>query len=48
MFSTNGTVATRFTFESPVFLEGDNTEYAICLASWSTKYRSIHIKDWRI
>ena len=37
--STNGTVATRFTFESPVYLEGDNTEYAICLASWSTKYK---------
>jgi len=37
--SQNGTVATRFTFESPVYLEGDNTEYAICLASWSTKYK---------
>ena len=37
--STNGTVATRFTFESPVYLEGDNTEYAIALASWSTKYK---------
>ena len=37
--STNGTVATRFTFESPVYLEGENTEYAICLASWSTKYK---------
>jgi len=37
--STNGTVATRFTFEAPVYLEGDNTEYAICLASWSTKYK---------
>ena len=36
--STNGTVATRFNFEAPVYLEGDNTEYAICLASWSTKY----------
>ena len=37
--STNGTVATRFTFEAPVFLEGDNSEYAITLASWSTKYK---------
>ena len=37
--STNGTVATRFNFEAPVYLEGDNTEYAICLASWSTKYK---------
>ncbi len=36
--SSNGTVATRFNFEAPVYLEGDNTEYAICLASWSTKY----------
>ena len=39
MYPTNGTVATRFTFEAPVYLEGDNTEYAICLASWSTKYK---------
>jgi len=37
--STNGTVPTRFTFEAPVFLEGDNSEYAITLASWSTKYK---------
>ena len=37
--STNGTVATRFTFDAPVYLEGDNTEYAITLASWSTKYK---------
>jgi len=37
--SANGTVPTRFTFEAPVYLEGDNTEYAICLASWSTKYK---------
>jgi len=37
--STNGTIATRFNFEAPVYLEGDNTEYAICLASWSTKYK---------
>ncbi len=37
--STNGTVATRFTFDAPVYLEGDNTEYCITLASWSTKYK---------
>ena len=37
--SQNGTVATRFTFEAPVYLEGSNTEYAIALASWSTKYK---------
>ena len=37
--SQNGTVATRFTFEAPVYLEGANTEYAIALASWSTKYK---------
>ncbi len=37
--SQNGTVATRFDFEAPVYLEGSGTEYAICLASWSTKYQ---------
>ena len=37
--SPTGTVATTFTFEAPVYLEGANTEYAICLASWSTKYQ---------
>ena len=37
--SSTGTVATTFTFEAPVYLEGANTEYAICLASWSTKYQ---------
>ncbi len=37
--SQNGTVPTKFTFEAPVYLAGDNTEYAICLASWSTKYK---------
>ncbi len=37
--SATGTVATRFNFEAPVYLEGGNQEYAICLASWSTKYR---------
>ena len=37
--SPTGTVATTFEFEAPVYLEGANTEYAICLASWSTKYQ---------
>ena len=37
--SQTGTVATTFTFDAPVYLEGGNTEYAICLASWSTKYK---------
>tara|TARA_X000000368_G_scaffold404708_1_gene381077 strand:- start:6460 stop:14163 length:7704 start_codon:yes stop_codon:yes gene_type:complete len=37
--SQNGTLATKFTFDAPVFLEGANTEYCICLASWSTKYK---------
>ena len=36
--SADGTVATTFTFKAPVYLEGGG-EYAICLASWSTKYR---------
>jgi len=36
--SQNGTVPTRITFEAPVYLEGGG-EYAITLASWSTKYR---------
>ena len=36
--SQNGTVATRITFDAPVYLSG-GTEYAITLASWSTKYR---------
>ena len=36
--SQTGTVPTRFTFKAPVYLEGGG-EYAICLASWSTKYR---------
>ena len=37
--SQNGTVPTKFTFEAPVYLEGDGTEYSIALASWSTKYK---------
>ena len=36
--SSNGSVATRINFRAPVYLEG-GTEYAICLASVSTKYR---------
>ena len=36
--STNGSVATKFTFESPVYLEG-GTEYALTLLSSSLKYR---------
>ena len=36
--STNGLVATRFTFKSPVYLS-PSTEYAICMLSASTKYR---------
>ena len=40
--SGNGTVATTIEFKAPVYLEGGNTEYAICLASNSTKY-SVYI-----
>ena len=36
--SPDGTVATTFNFKAPVYLEGGG-EYAITLASWSTKYR---------
>ena len=36
--SSNGSVATRINFKAPVYLEG-GTEYAMCLASVSTKYR---------
>ena len=36
--STNGSVATKFTFKSPVYLS-PATEYAICLLSASAKYR---------
>ena len=36
--STNGSVATKFTFKSPVYLS-PVTEYAICLLSASAKYR---------
>jgi len=40
--SDDGTVATTIEFDAPVFLEGENTEYAICLISNSTKY-SVYI-----
>ena len=36
--STFGTVPTRFTFPSPVYLEGGGTEYAITLISQSNDY----------
>jgi hypothetical protein len=39
--SADGSVPTTFTFKAPVYLEG-GTEYAICLASLSTKY-SVYI-----
>jgi hypothetical protein len=39
--SSDGSVPTTFTFKAPVYLEG-GTEYAICLASLSTKY-SVYI-----
>jgi len=38
--SNDGTSATRFTFKSPVYLEGNGREYAICLLSLSTKYQA--------
>ena len=36
--SGDGSIATTIEFKAPVYLEGGNTEYAICLASNSTKY----------
>ena len=36
--SADGSIATSFEFKSPVYLEGGNSEYAICLKSNSTKY----------
>ena len=36
--STNGSVATKFTFESPVYLEGGK-EYALVMLSTSLKYK---------
>ena len=40
--SGDGSVATTFEFKAPVFLEGRGTDYAICVASNSTKY-SVYI-----
>jgi len=40
--SSDGSVATTIEFKAPVYLEGGNTEYAIALASNSTKY-SVYI-----
>ena len=40
--SADGSVATTVEFKAPVYLEGDNTEYAVALASNSTKY-SVYI-----
>ena len=40
--SADGSVATSFEFAAPVYLEGRGTEYAICVASNSTKY-SVYI-----
>ena len=40
--SADGSVATTFEFKAPVYLEGNGTEYAICVASQSTKY-SVYI-----
>ena len=40
--SGDSSVATSFIFKSPVYLEGGNTEYSICVASNSTKY-SVYI-----
>ena len=40
--SADGSVATTVEFKAPVYVEGGNTEYAICLASNSTKY-SVYI-----
>jgi len=37
--SSDGSVATNIKFKAPVYLEGSGTEYAVALASWSTKYR---------
>ena len=40
--SADGSVATTVEFKAPVYLEGDSTEYAVALASNSTKY-SVYI-----
>ena len=40
--SGDGSLSTSFVFPAPVYLEGNGTEYAICVASNSTKY-SVYI-----
>ncbi len=40
--SADGSVATTVEFKAPIYLEGDGTEYAVALASNSTKY-SVYI-----
>ena len=40
--SADGSIATSVEFKAPVYLEGNNTEYAVALASNSTKY-SVYI-----
>ena len=40
--SADGSVATTVEFKAPIYLEGGSTEYAIALASNSTKY-SVYI-----
>ena len=40
--SADGSVATTIEFKAPVYLEGGNTDYCICLLSNSTKY-SVYI-----
>ena len=40
--SSDGSVATTFQFKSPIYLEGNNTDYCVCLLSNSTKY-SVYI-----
>jgi hypothetical protein len=37
--SADGSIPTRITFKSPVYLKGGGTEYALCLLSLSTKYQ---------
>ena len=40
--SSDASEATTFQFKSPIYLEGNNTDYCICLLSSSTKY-SVYI-----
>ena len=40
--SADGSIATTIEFKAPVYLEGANTDYCICLLSNSTKY-SVYI-----